>query len=208
MTRAEAGRLGFEKSKEHLFSHQVRQHEEARSIWESLAKKCPYCKKVIPYERRENRFCGHACAAAFNNRGQVLRKGRTCLFCRKLLIGKQKKYCSRGCFSNQRSQMRKEEIERTGVIGRHGERDCRFSAKKYLKETQGWLCVICGLSEWRGKSAPLILDHIDGNAENWAVMNLRLVCPNCDAQLPTFKARNIGNGRYRRRLRYLQGKSY
>ena len=38
--------------------------------------------------------------------------------------------------------------------------------------------------------------------------NLRLVCPNCDSQLPTFKGRNTGNGRYYRRQRYKAGKSY
>lgn len=55
---------------------------------------------------------------------------------------------------------------------------------------------------------PLVLDHIDGNAENGVLTNLRLVCPNCDAQLPTFKNRNKGNGRASRRQRYAAGQSY
>jgi 5-methylcytosine-specific restriction endonuclease McrA len=54
----------------------------------------------------------------------------------------------------------------------------------------------------------LILDHVDGNADNWELANLRLVCPNCDAQLPTFKSRNRGNGRAYRRARYAAGRSY
>ena len=37
--------------------------------------------------------------------------------------------------------------------------------------------------------------------------NLRLICPNCDALLPTFAGRNRGNGRVYRRLRYAEGKS-
>lgn len=54
----------------------------------------------------------------------------------------------------------------------------------------------------------LVLDHIDGNPDNNHRDNLRLVCPNCDSQLPTFKSRNRGNGRSFRRQRYHEGKSY
>ena len=38
-------------------------------------------------------------------------------------------------------------------------------------------------------------NNIDGNSLNNEISNFRLVCPNCDAQLPTFKPKNIGNGR-------------
>jgi hypothetical protein len=61
---------------------------------------------------------------------------------------------------------------------------------------------------WMGQPIPIILDHIDGNSDNWAIINLRLVCPNCDAQLPTFKSKNIGHGRFYRRKRYKENKSY
>ncbi|BBH17026.1 hypothetical protein Back2_13130 [Nocardioides baekrokdamisoli] len=46
------------------------------------------------------------------------------------------------------------------------------------------------------------------NASNNHRDNLRLVCPNCDSQLPTFKARNRGQGRAWRKQRYADGKSY
>ena len=41
---------------------------------------------------------------------------------------------------------------------------------------------------------PLIVDHIDGNYRNILDTNLRLICPNCDAQLSTYKGRNRGRG--------------
>lgn len=55
---------------------------------------------------------------------------------------------------------------------------------------------------------PLILDHVDGDSDNWYLTNLRLVCGNCDMQLPTYKSKNWGNGRASRRKRYADAKSY
>jgi len=51
-----------------------------------------------------------------------------------------------------------------------------------------------------GEIISLILDHINGNSEDWSVQNVRLVCGNCDMQLPTYKGRNKGKGREWRRI--------
>ena len=51
-------------------------------------------------------------------------------------------------------------------------------------------CAVCGLREWRGSPIPLDMDHIDGDHLNNELSNLRLLCPNCHAQTPTYKARN------------------
>jgi hypothetical protein len=82
------------------------------------------------------------------------------------------------------------------------------SIRRYLDELQG-RCDLCGLqAEWEGKPLRFVLDHVDGDSTNNHRGNLRLVCPNCDSQLPTYKSRNRGRGRHARRLRYAEGKSY
>ena len=51
-------------------------------------------------------------------------------------------------------------------------------------------CAWCGRKTWRGRPILLELDHIDGDHLNNELPNLRLLCPNCHAQTPTYKGRN------------------
>ena len=69
----------------------------------------------------------------------------------------------------------------------------RGSFKKLLLKERGQTCESCGLSEWCGKPIPLELDHIDGNPYNHKLENLRLLCPNCHAQTPTYRSKNRKN---------------
>lgn len=79
----------------------------------------------------------------------------------------------------------------------------------HISEEQGGSCAICGLvGVWQGLDLTFVLDHIDGDSTNNRRDNLRLVCPNCDSQLPTYKSRNRGKGRHFRRVRYENGQSY
>lgn len=71
----------------------------------------------------------------------------------------------------------------------------RRVAKRYLIHTQGNKCSICGTTEWMGHPVPLVCDHVSGDSTDNNIENFRLVCCNCDAQLPTFKSKNKGKGR-------------
>ena len=67
-----------------------------------------------------------------------------------------------------------------------------YKLKKRLLE-EGWKvakCEDCDLKEWRGKSIPLELHHIDGERTNHDIKNLKLLCPNCHSQTDNFRAKN------------------
>jgi HNH endonuclease len=58
-----------------------------------------------------------------------------------------------------------------------------------LKERK---CEICGQDEnWHGEHMSLILDHINGINTDNRLENLRIVCPNCNATLPTHCGKNV-----------------
>jgi len=57
-------------------------------------------------------------------------------------------------------------------------------------------CSRCGLPPvWQGEPLTMILDHRNGDNRDNRLENLRLLCPNCNTQQPTFAGKN--RGRYR-----------
>lgn len=63
--------------------------------------------------------------------------------------------------------------------------------KKLLQEYNlEYKCIECGINEWQGKKISLELDHINGNNTDNRLLNLRLLCPNCHSQTPTFRIKN------------------
>ena len=136
------------------------------------------------------------------NRGKI--QYATCINCGKKFIkylSTSGKYCSNKC---QHEKTHKD------LYARFVEGDEYFMRPNYnpgkfkpdiLKE-QNYKCDICGCETfWNGKPLVFVLDHIDGNASNNIRSNVRLVCPNCDSQLDTYKSKNK-NGR---RVYYRKG---
>lgn len=69
----------------------------------------------------------------------------------------------------------------------------RRSLKKrlLLEKLLEYRCATCGLVSWNEQELVLILDHINGVGNDHRIENLRLLCPNCNSQTPTFAGRNI-----------------
>lgn len=126
-----------------------------------------------------------------------------CCFCGStFLVGahssrRDTKYCSNQCQHDYAWHLRKLRIEKTKKFLSTRE------ARRWLLEKYGHVCGICARKTWRSKPIPLILDHVDGRHHNMDIKNYRMICPNCDAQTPTYKAKNKGNGAVWRRERYL-----
>jgi hypothetical protein len=53
-------------------------------------------------------------------------------------------------------------------------------------------CEECRRDTWNGRPIPLELDHVNGKRDDNRLENLRILCPNCHAQTPTYRGRNIG----------------
>jgi len=69
-------------------------------------------------------------------------------------------------------------------------RSSRLREKLISEDIFEHQCSWCKGRTWLGKEIPLELDHIDGDNENNNLENLRLLCPNCHAQTPTYRGRN------------------
>ena len=200
----DAGRLGA------IRTNEMAQERRSREImcYDANPKLCPVCGLSIPYSKRKNKYCSHRCSAIASNKSTHRKNEKACEFCGKKITGKHRRFCSNTCsskfFSKQREDKLNEYIEQTGEFPRsHGV--CsgevyRKTVKRYLIKKFGNKCSICGTSVWMGKPIPLVVDHIDGDAFNCKIDNFRLVCGNCDMQLPTYKGKNIGHGRAWRKL--------
>lgn len=124
----------------------------------------------------------------------------TCIVCGKHLIkGHKTSYCQEHLIQYRREQKVQNWLE-TGKTGMTVDTTIRGAIREYILTQQHNKCAICGIdNSWNGQILNFVLDHIDGDASNSCRENLRLVCPNCDSQLPTFKSRNKNSARNARK---------
>ncbi|MCA9912481.1 MAG: hypothetical protein KC496_04015, partial [Anaerolineae bacterium] len=96
MDRSQAGKKGYEKTQKQLDAHRKKKSKQARKAYESDPKTCPTCGRVLPYEKRRNKFCSQSCAATYNNKGVVRLQtvnDEFCAYCGEKKEKRQNKYC-------------------------------------------------------------------------------------------------------------------
>ena len=170
---------------------------------------CINCNNTFISLKSENRkFCTHSCSATYTNKNRVVgnRKNsriiKKCINCDKDISVKGNTFCNRECYEINRNNKMLTLIEN----GDASSKTCKI----YLIEKYGNCCMECGWDKIHPitGNCPIELEHIDGNSENNSLVNLKLLCPNCHSLTPTYKALNLGNGRFNRRERYKDGKSF
>ena len=125
---------------------------------------------------------------------------RQCSKCGKKISAENKSGFCQSCLVIHRREEKVRNWLETGDTGFTVDTTIRGAIRDYILQSQNNQCAICGmLNEWNGAELNFVLDHIDGDASNSSRDNLRLVCPNCDSQLPTFKSRNKNSARNKRK---------
>jgi len=79
------------------------------------------------------------------------------------------------------------------IIGSHV-----LKLKLYQEGLKKPCCEKCGIIEWEGQVLSFHLDHINGNRFDNRLENLRILCPNCHSQTPTYAAK--GMSKFKKRV--------
>ena len=155
---------------------------------------CLECKS----ETKNPKFCSKSCAAKYNNKsGKYNRRTfeGSCKMCN-VPISSSRTYC-KNCYSNNARNTSKIPKWLNGEWGGGTDYGLSQIIRKYLLEQNNYSCSKCGFNKNHPDDGKTILEinHIDGDGTNHSPENLEVLCPNCHALTPTYRARNYGNGR-------------
>lgn len=179
-------------------------------IYDENPKYCLTCDEKIDYckDIKVKKFCSQSCAATFNNKVVIKRprdiSEKICKCCNSTFSLKNKsthtEFCSVSCGSTYRYKNNVDDWlsgKHPGWTGKT--RQLSKFVRKYLHETRGTACEQCGWDERHPIDNAVLteIEHIDGNAENNLLSNLKILCPNCHSMTPTFRARNKNSKRER-----------
>ena len=159
--------------------------------------------KRIAIPVNTNELCSYGCGsiAKFKNGSNNLMCSERCASC-----PANKAKNSNSVKESYRSNMRKPAAEVYAALSQEtkdrmnsnkGKRYAEFgnpgkgAFKNALLSERGHQCECCNLTEWLDVPIALEMDHSDGDRKNNTRENLKLLCPNCHAQTPTWRR---GNG--------------
>ena len=145
------------------------------------------CPKCDVQHNKPGVFCSRSCANSriFSEDSRRLKSES-----QKLALAKKSPNERRGMLSAARAaRIKADDVRRTQS---ETETLGRGALRRRIKEEQAGKCLGCGITDWMGKPLILELDHIDGDNKNNIRSNLRMHCPNCHSQTPTWRGRKNG----------------
>lgn len=138
------------------------------------------CSNLKNPEYGTGRFCSQTCARSFatmKSRNEINAKVSKKLKGR--IVHNKARYVLIG-ETIRKNHLHKIMISDFDSLGRNGKR-ARILIEQENK------CLWCELDTWNGIPIVLELDHEDGDRSNELRENLRLLCPNCHSQTPTWR---------------------
>lgn len=168
---------------------------------------CLNCNEIIVVGKndtvsdvKKKKFCNLQCSHDYIRNNSNSKNDRLCKICGDKICYENQ---SGLCMTCLRKEIEKEKIQKwkeTGDTGCGVSSTLRNCIRDYIFEKQNKQCAICHINaEWNGKELHFVLDHIDGDASNNLECNMRLLCPNCDSQLDTYKSKNKNSARTHRK---------
>lgn len=154
-------------------------------------KKCQ-CGKILDYRNKS----GYCARCKPKNEIQYF-----CINCGESISKSRSKRCVKCSMKHKEQEYIKEWLSSGNT---KTTRQPQNYIRRFILKQQNNKCSICGIDPyWNDKPIVFILDHIDGNCHNNNRDNLRLICPMCDSQLPTFKSKNKNSRRRRKQYSIL-----
>lgn len=174
----------------------IKRHEDACCLNPTNIRRCQLCENILT-SWDQTKFCNHSCALTYRNlntaKSIVNKRKYYCTYCNKELSHKRK-YCDHACKNEHIFETKHIPL----ILAGKKTAESKNTLRKFIINQDGETCSKCGLgAEWDNEPLVLQLDHIDGNSDNNFPNNLRLLCPNCHTQTPTWGSKGNGS-RYKK----------
>lgn len=150
---------------------------------------CLKCKKEHDGSFASGKYCSKSCANSrvWSNNSKVNRSNIIKIYYSNLSSEDKKRIYGK---SGPKISVTRQNLAKIKRVNTDSELLSYGQRKLKILEEQEFKCNICGINNWLGKKLTFELDHIDGNKQNNTRNNLRILCPNCHSQTPTWRGRN------------------
>ena len=184
-----------------------KQREKALRNYYENPNYCQHCNQIIIVKKNDSvsdtkkkKFCNVQCSVRYFSNEAKNKNNRICKKCGNKISRNSRSGLCPSCYIEEKAENKIRLWKETGETGCNATSMLRNCIRDYIFEKQNKQCAICGMNNtWNGNELHFILDHINGDASNNWENNLRLICPNCDSQLDTYKSKNKNSARNHRK---------